>query len=100
MGETKKRDALDKLLDPNNSDSILLYDKDNEPTEFKQLSSLIYQGKAYALLKPIDKIACLDEKVALVFYLNSEKHELNLVTDQTIIDAVFNQYENSLKDKK
>ena len=91
--------AIEKLFDENNNDNIILYNEKGEPTEFEQAALIPYNQTVYAILslaKPDENIA---EDEGLVFAIEAdenEKYSLVLVTDEDIINAVFDIYEKLL----
>ena len=91
--------AIEKLFDENNNDNIILYNEKGEPTEFEQAALIPYEKTVYAILslaKPDENIA---EDEGLVFAIEAdenEKYSLVLVTDEDIINAVFDIYEKLL----
>ena len=92
---------IDKILDENNSDPIVLYDENNKETKFEQVAVIPLDEKLYVLLKPITKIAGVNDDEALVFKVSrgengEDKFEIEL--DDEIIDAIFEEY-NRLLDK-
>ena len=92
--------AIDKIFDENNNDNIVLYNDKGEPTEFEQAALVPIDGKPYVLLSlanPTDEIAS-DEGFVFAIEIDDEGTEsLRLVTDESIIDAVFEVYEGLLE---
>ena len=101
MEHQEETSLVEALLDPNNNDLIRLYDEDGEETVFRQIAVTSIEEAVYAILKPEEPFEGLGEDEALVFAL--EKNErgdvsLLLVSDGDIIDAVFEDYYNLLRE--
>ena len=99
--EEKEISMLEALLDPNNNDLIRLYDEDGEETVFRQVAVTSIEDAVYAILKPEEPFEGLGEDEALVFALeknDSGDASLLLVSDSDIIDAVFEDYYNLLRE--
>ena len=97
----KNKSVIDKLFDENNNDNIILYNAKDEPTEFEQAALIPIDGKAYALLSlahPSDEISAEE---GFVFAIETDKDgndALRLITDEKIIDRVFEIYNGLLED--
>ena len=91
---------IDKLLDENNTENIVLYNEDNEPVEFEQIALMPCEGKVYAILKPVGEGMGLAEDEALVFYIDviDDEECLMLAEDDRIIDLVFAEYYRLLQE--
>ena len=91
--------AIDKLIDENNNDNIVLYNEKGEATEFEQVAIIPYGGKIYALLSLATPTDDISEDEGFVFSIDTSeegKKTLSLVTDDAVIDAVFKVYEDLL----
>jgi len=92
-----------KLLDPENSDPIVLFDENEKPVSFEQIALIPYQEKLYAILKPIEKMDGVADDEAIVFSFEeddaSEDQLLVVEENDTIIDEVFAIY-NKLLDEQ
>ena len=97
----KNKSVIDKLFDENNNDNIILYNAKDEPTEFEQAALIPIDGKAYALLSlahPSDEISAEE---GFVFAIETDKDgndALRLITDEKIIDQVFEIYNGLLEE--
>ena len=58
--------AIEKIFDENNSDPIVLYDENNKETKFDQVAVIPLYEKVYVILKPLSKIAGVNDDEALV----------------------------------
>ena len=90
---------IDKILDENNDDPIVLYDENNKETKFDQVAVIPLYEKVYVILKPLTKIAGLADDEALVFVIEEIDDEDCLVIedDMKIVDEVFKEYYELLK---
>ena len=90
---------LDALLDEENDDNIVLYTEDDQPQEFEQIAMIVLNGTLYAILKPL-AMEGMAEDEALVFSITEIDGEDCLVVeqDEAIVDAVFENYYQLLRD--
>lgn len=86
--------AIEKLLDEENDDNIILYDADDNPVEFEQIAIIPLDGKLYAMLKPVVLLEGMSDDEALVFVLEEDEGEEMMIVcdDDDVIDAVFEIY--------
>ena len=74
---------------------ITLYDDKNNPVDFNEVAVVEYQGDFYALLQPVEPMEGLGEDEAIIFKVvqkDEETDEFEPVTDEAVLDAVFNEY--------
>ena len=97
----EEKTAIEKLLDENNDETIILYDENQNPAEFEQVAIIPLNDKLYAILKPITKIDGVNEDEALVFVFDETDDEESLVIcdDFKIVDKVFEEYYKLLKEE-
>jgi hypothetical protein len=95
------KSPIDMLLDENCSDPIVLFDENNEEVAFDQIAVIPLNGDVYAILKPLGDFEGVAEDEALVFVIAEEDDEdvLQVVEEDEIIDAVFAQYYEMLKEQ-
>lgn len=95
------KNPIEMLLDENNSDPIVLYSEKNEEVTFEQVAVVPLERGAYAILKPVVLFEGMDEDEALVFELVQSDGEmaLELVLEDEIIDAVFQEYYDLLAEE-
>jgi hypothetical protein len=76
-----------------NNNVILLTD-DGEELEFSNVFSVNLDFNAYVILQPVETLEGMEEDEALVFLLTYEDDEeqYSIVTDDEIIDRVFEEY--------
>lgn len=105
-----KADLLDVLLDPRNTDPVILEDEDGKRYAFEQVAIIPYtvsgEKNLYAVLKPVDKIEGVGDDEAIVFRVNvydDGSSDMSLEEDEDIAVAVYREYiklleENTKKD--
>ena len=82
-------------------DIITLMTAEGEEVDFVEIAGIAYRGSFYAILQPVELLDGMEEDEALVFKVSrgkdgEDKFEIEL--DDTIIDAVFEEY-NKLLDE-
>lgn len=96
------KNALDKILDPENDENIVLYNSQNEPIEFRQIAVIPYDMDIYLILQPIVMPDGANPDEALVFIIedyDEEGFNINLVIDDKMIDIIFDEYYKLLADE-
>ena len=93
---------IDQLYDEENTDPITLYNEKGEPVDFEQVAIIPLNERVFAILKPITPVPGLGEDEALVFVVEEidDEEMLVLVTDDKIIDDVFDVYESLVDDEE
>ncbi len=93
-------DVLDILLDPENSDPIVLQDDQGKKITFEQVAVVPYDGKIYVVLKPVDKIQGVKEDEAIVFLCDETTKPTTLrpESDQEIAVKIFDEYYNLVEE--
>ncbi len=91
---------IDKILDEECTDNIVLYDENNKETEFEQVALIPKDEKIYVILKPVTKIEGVADDEALVFVIDEIDDEdcLIIVDDEDIITEVFNDFYKLLEE--
>ena len=82
-------------------DVITLMTAEGEEVDFVEIAGIAYRGNFYAILQPVELLDGMEEDEALVFKVSrgkdgEDKFEIEL--DDTVIDAVFEEY-NKLLDE-
>ena len=92
---------IDKLLDENNNENIVLYDENNNATEFEQVAIIPFNQKIYCILKPTTKIFGLDDDEALVFVIEEIDDEdcLVICDNMEVVNKVFDLYYELLREE-
>ena len=95
----KELSEIEKILDEENSDPVVLFDENNKETKFDQVAVIPLDEKIYVILKPLTKIAGISDDEALVFVIEEIDDEdcLVIVDDMKIVDKVFLEYYELLK---
>ncbi len=91
---------IDKILDEECTENIVLYDENNKETEFEQVALIPKDEKIYVILKPVTKIEGVADDEALVFVIDEIEDEdcLVIVDDEQIIIEVFDDYYKLLEE--
>lgn len=95
MAENIEKDV--ELID--DDEIIILYDDDNKPVKFNEVACIEYKGEFYALMQPVEPMEGLGEDEALIFKVRQEDEDNDVfepVTDESVLDAVFNEYLNAV----
>jgi uncharacterized protein YrzB (UPF0473 family) len=93
--------ADEELLDMEEQDDdiVTLLSADGEEIDFVEIAGIAHKGSFYAILQPVELLDGMDDDEALVFKVTrgkdgEDKFEIEL--DDTIIDAVFAEYNKLL----
>ena len=97
MEKEKKQDnvdVLDILLDEENDSPITLFDEHDKGIKFEQVAIIPLDEKLYAILKPIDQMEGVADDEAIVFLVEEEDGDAQLVveTDESAAMRVFDEY--------
>lgn len=98
-----EKNAIEQLLDENNTDPIILYDEDDKEVKFEQIAIIPLNDSLYAILKPMEEMEGVAEDEAIVFAFETDEESdevLTVVEDDAVIDAVFDEYYKLIKDEK
>ncbi len=92
--EQEFKNPIEQILDPNCDDDIVLYDENNEETVFGQVAVIPLNDAIYVILAPITKVEGVGEDEGIVFVIeeNEDEEVLTVVTDEKIVDEVFDIY--------
>ena len=74
---------------------ITLMTGDGEELQFEELATIFFNTKDYAILKPVRPIEGMEDEEAFVFRYHKRKDGkkvYDIVTDEQIIEAVFDEY--------
>lgn len=76
------------------SNNVILLTDDGEELEFSNVFSVNIDFNTYVILQPVETLEGMEEDEALVFLLTYEEDEeqYSIVTDDEIIDRVFEEY--------
>ena len=90
---------IEKLFDENNNDNIVLYNEKGEATEFEQVALIPIDEKIYVILTLVRPENDKGEDEGIVFLVEEAEDGgslLKLVTDEAVINEVFDLYESVL----
>ncbi len=101
MKNNEEMSQIEKLLDENNNDNIILFNENNVETEFEQIAVIPLEDRIYFILKPVQPIQGVQEDEALVFVLEETEDEDMIVIcdDEETINKVFEEYYSLLKEE-
>ena len=93
---------LDRLLDEDDDENIVLFDMNNEAHEFEQIAVIPYDERIYAIMKPVLQMEGIADDEALVFALDEFEDEcaISIETDDRIANEVFERYYELLDETK
>ena len=87
---------IEKLFDENDTDNIVLVGDDGKAVEFEQVALISLEDKDYAILALANPPEGASNDEGIVFEIKEDENgaiELATVTDDDIIDAVFDVYD-------
>ncbi len=98
----KRKDPIEALFDENDTSVITLYNEKNEAVEFEQIAVIPLNEDIFAILQPVILPEGANEDEALVFMLVEQEDgvAINLVKDDAVIDAVFEEYYRLIKEQE
>ena len=82
-------------------DIVTLLSANGEEIDFVEIAGIAHKGKFYAILQPVELLDGMDDDEALVFEVSrgeDGEDKFSIVTDDEILDIVFEKY-NELLDK-
>ena len=91
---SKDQTQLDKLLDKDNTDVIVLYDDNNNAFDFEQVALIPHEENLYSVLKPIKSLVGVGENECIVFRMDDSGDEvvLRVEQDSKVVTKVYNKY--------
>lgn len=100
--EQENLDILEILLDEENDSPITLYSELDNPIKFDQVAIIPLEDSLYAILKPIDEMEGVADDEAIVFKIDDESEDTELVieTDESIAMRVFDEYYKLLDEEE
>lgn len=102
MSEKLENDPIHRLLDPKDSDPIVLFDENDNKVEFDQVALIPLNDRLYAILKPTKQMEGVADDEAIVFAFQEDEEQTPvLVVEESdkVIDDVFDVY-NKLLDEE
>ena len=93
---------FEEMLDEEYADDIVtLMTESGEEVDFVEIAGINHKGKFYAILQPVELLDGMEDDEALVFEVvrNADGSDgFNVVLDDEIIDAVFEEYNRLLEE--
>ena len=83
-----EKTAVEIILDENNEENVTLSYGDNEEVEFEQVAVVELDDDVYAVLHPVDEIEGINPDEILVFKIDVNTKDIELIEDEDIIDEV------------
>lgn len=83
------------FLDEEDEEIITLSTPDGEEVDFTEIATVEFEGNLYVIMQPVELFEGMDEDEALVFSVTDDGEEdsrFDVVTDERIIDGVFEEY--------
>ncbi len=80
-------------------DIVTLLSADGEEIDFVEIAGIAHEGRFYAVLQPVELPEGMEDDEALVFEVSRTpdgEDKFEIVTDDGIIDAVFEEYNRLL----
>lgn len=107
MAEIEKDDEiqdelLNQLLDPDNTDPIVMFDENDKPVDFEQVAVIPIEDEVYVIMIPAEdaEVEGYEDGAFEVFRVDFDEEAMAIlvqVEDGDIIEEVFNAY-NELVD--
>ena len=88
--------------DYDDDEIVSLTSEKGEEIDFIKIADIYYQNNFYAILQPCELLDGMDEDEALVFQVTNasgDDKKYNIVMEDSIVDAVFEEYNRLLKQK-
>lgn len=95
MKNVTVKDPINQILDEKNVENIIMYDEDNNPIEFEQIALIPVDNDEllYAILIPITPMQGVNEGEGVVFSIDENAHDIQVVNDEKKIDEVLTVYQ-------
>ena len=96
----EEKDPIEALLDPQNTENIILYDENDKAVEFEQIALIPLNNSVYCILKPVETMEDVAEDEAVVFELVDDAENgdvLNIVMEEEVAQQVFDEYKKMIE---
>lgn len=95
MKNVTVKDPINQILDEKNVENIIMYDEDNNPIEFEQIALIPVENDEllYAILIPVTPMQGVNEGEGVVFSIDENAHDIQVVNDEKKIDEVLTVYQ-------
>jgi len=92
--KVQAKDPIAQLLDDNNTDNVVLFDTNGKPIEFEQVARIELDdyNEIFVILIPVTPVPGVEEGEGVVFSLDAQNGNLDVVEDQNVIDRVLEAY--------
>ena len=92
--DNKELSTIEKILAEDNEDNIVLYDEDDNATEFEQVAVIPLNDEIYVILVPVTPMEGVGEDEGIVFVIEEgeDGEVLTVVDDDAVADEVFEIY--------
>ena len=100
MTNYKVKDPINQILSEENLENVIMFDDENKPIEFEQVAVIPLENDEllYAILIPITPMQGVNEGEGVVFAIDEAKHDIQVVNDETKIDAVLTVYQKLIEE--
>lgn len=97
----KINNPIEQILDENNFDNVVLLDDNNKPIEFVQIGVFYLEenDKLYTIMVPETPMQGVQEGEGVLFEIDEENQNIQVVNDEEIIDKVIKIYEKMKEGK-
>ena len=92
-------EMLDKIYDEENNDVLVLKNENGDEIAFEQIALIPKGEKVYLIVKPVQPMEGLGEDEGLVLLINEGLRQFDLVTEENIIDEVFEVYDQLVEEE-
>ena len=94
----KAKNPVDLILDENNTENVVLYDAQGKTIEFEQVALIPLErtNGLYAILIPVTPMEGVNEGEGVLFEIDEENKDLQIVREDAIIDEVLTIYQKLL----
>lgn len=99
-GKENLPESVDHMIN-DDDDIITLLSADGEEVDFVEIAGIAYRGNFYAVLQPVELLEGMNEDEAIVFKVSKGKDgedSFEVVLDDAIINAVFEEYQKLLEE--
>ena len=95
----KAKNPVDLILDENNTENVVLYDAQGKTIEFEQVALIPLErtNGLYAILIPVTPMEGVNEGEGVLFEIDEENKDLQIVREDAIIDEVLTIYQKLLE---
>ena len=103
--ETKQKapkapESVNKMVE-DEDDIVTLVGANGKEMDFVEIAGILYRNNFYAILQPVELLEGMGENEAIVFRVTPNKNgtdNFDIVLDETIIKAVYKEYEKLYDD--